>query len=240
MNHQVTPSLDIRIDRLVDGELPRDEYRALLLELDREPGGWRLCALAFLEAQALGGELRGIRAAAATHPLSKSDAVVKPASSTPSPGPSGASTWGTTFRWLAVAASWLLVFGLGSYASNWFTPNETPSRSSVSRNDARPTTTPLVRHRAAQPGDMARLEFVGAGDRYPRSVDMPIGAPEELEQLMAAPAPAVSPKLIKAIHGAGHDLQLGERQLVPVVTPSGESLLLPVEQYRIVPVRPAF
>src|SRR5262245_59463811 len=48
------PSQDIGrfIDRLVDGTLRVDERRALLLRLEAEPEGWRLCALAFLEAQA--------------------------------------------------------------------------------------------------------------------------------------------------------------------------------------------
>jgi anti-sigma factor RsiW len=39
------------IDRLVDGELPDAERRELLRRLEAEPGGWRRCALAFLEAQ---------------------------------------------------------------------------------------------------------------------------------------------------------------------------------------------
>jgi hypothetical protein len=39
------------VDRLVDGELSDAERRALLARLDREPDGWRRCALAFLEAQ---------------------------------------------------------------------------------------------------------------------------------------------------------------------------------------------
>ncbi|HEY3391774.1 MAG TPA: hypothetical protein VGK58_03650 [Lacipirellulaceae bacterium] len=38
-------------DRLVDGELSPAERRLLLASLDERPGGWRRCALAFLEAQ---------------------------------------------------------------------------------------------------------------------------------------------------------------------------------------------
>jgi hypothetical protein len=40
------------IDRLVDGELDEPERQRLLALLETEPGGWRRCALAFLEAQA--------------------------------------------------------------------------------------------------------------------------------------------------------------------------------------------
>lgn len=42
---------DHQLDRLVDGELNNAERRALLLQLENEPDGWRRCALAFLEAQ---------------------------------------------------------------------------------------------------------------------------------------------------------------------------------------------
>ncbi len=41
------------IDLLVDGQLPEEERRALLVQLDQDPDGWRRCALAFLEAQCL-------------------------------------------------------------------------------------------------------------------------------------------------------------------------------------------
>jgi hypothetical protein len=51
---------DRLIDRLVDGELPEDERRALLLRLEAEPDGWRRCALAFLEAQAWRHSLGGL------------------------------------------------------------------------------------------------------------------------------------------------------------------------------------
>jgi hypothetical protein len=47
------------LDRLVDGELDAPARRALLLRLESEPGGWRACALAFLEAQEFGLAARG-------------------------------------------------------------------------------------------------------------------------------------------------------------------------------------
>lgn len=40
------------LDRLADGELDEPSRMALLRALDRQPDGWKRCALAFLEAQA--------------------------------------------------------------------------------------------------------------------------------------------------------------------------------------------
>jgi hypothetical protein len=57
MNHQHREqfppplSLELQIDRLVDGELHGSDRRGLLCRLESEAGGWRLCALAFLQAQ---------------------------------------------------------------------------------------------------------------------------------------------------------------------------------------------
>jgi hypothetical protein len=47
------------LDLLVDGELDAARRRELLLTLEATPGGWRQCALAFLEAQAWSSDLRG-------------------------------------------------------------------------------------------------------------------------------------------------------------------------------------
>src|SRR5271169_215402 len=53
--HPATP--ERQVDLLVDGELSEADRRALLLQLEHEPDGWRRCALAFLEAQCWQAEL---------------------------------------------------------------------------------------------------------------------------------------------------------------------------------------
>ena len=45
------------LDRLVDGEVDLPELRRIVAALEERPDGWRDCALAFLEAQALRKEL---------------------------------------------------------------------------------------------------------------------------------------------------------------------------------------
>ena len=51
MNNDALHDSERLFDRLVDNELTTQERRELLATLDREPEGWRRCALAFLEAQ---------------------------------------------------------------------------------------------------------------------------------------------------------------------------------------------
>lgn len=49
----LTPEDQFLLELLVDGELDDPKRRDLLLKLDRVPGGWRCCAVAFLESQCL-------------------------------------------------------------------------------------------------------------------------------------------------------------------------------------------
>jgi hypothetical protein len=110
MNERMTSEHDdARFDRLVDGDLNAEEYRALLASLDDEPGGWRRCALAFLEAQALRQEFNAWRAGTASPPV-PSTANQRPASS---------FTFAGWKLYLAMAASFLIVFGLGVFSPRW-------------------------------------------------------------------------------------------------------------------------
>ncbi len=52
MNAEETNERRRQLDRLVDGELPSNEYRELLNQLEQQPDGWRDCAMAFLESHA--------------------------------------------------------------------------------------------------------------------------------------------------------------------------------------------
>jgi len=69
----ITPqSIDqATLDRLVDGEMDEPARAALLRALDREPDGWKRCALAFLQAQAwreVAGTLPAVAPVPATRP----------------------------------------------------------------------------------------------------------------------------------------------------------------------------
>ena len=108
LHHNDSPAeWDDRMDRLVDGELTPAEYRELLANLDDEPGGWRRCALAFLEAQALQREMESLRDEAVDGSASRPQDSIPPAKAV-----AGRSTPFVPML-LAMAASFLVAFALG-------------------------------------------------------------------------------------------------------------------------------
>jgi hypothetical protein len=93
------------LDRLVDGELSQHDRRELLAALDDEPGAWRRCALAFLEAQTWRWQM----AQAAAEPLVVQ--MAQPTNRAPGePGAQHRASWGA---WLAIAAALFVAFGVG-------------------------------------------------------------------------------------------------------------------------------
>ncbi len=93
---------DHRFDLLADGQLGEAERRELLAGLDDEPGGWRQCALAFLQAQALEQDLGSILA----EPV-----IAEPVVDRPAERPRRRD-YGTTLT--AMAAAFLVALFLGS------------------------------------------------------------------------------------------------------------------------------
>src|SRR6478672_11036430 len=109
MNHNVSND-DILLDRLVDGELPADERRALLQSFDSQPDGWRRCGLAFLEAQSWRSELRSVATAPVAIPVSNKSIAPKPVSQR--------RTFWVAAEWFAVAAALMLAFKVGGWQRN--------------------------------------------------------------------------------------------------------------------------
>ena len=59
MNENALTEIELmQLEALVDGELPEPQYAHLLSRLDQAPDGWKLCALSFLEHQAMEREVR--------------------------------------------------------------------------------------------------------------------------------------------------------------------------------------
>ena len=222
---------DARFDRLVDGELSPCEYQALVASIDDEPGGWRRCALAFLEAQALGSELGAIRSSGQLHePAAAPAAVVarQPVS------PAG---WKLL---LAMSASFLVAFILGATL-----PSLWPRRDTVPGGE---TGTLAARPQHVQPGPLtpdglmrtighARLVIDGpGGTQSPASdvpiVEMPAGASDEW---LKEHEPVLPVALINELKRRGHHVERIQ-QYVPVSLEDGREGVIPVESYQITPV----
>ena len=167
-NHDGTMDDDVLLDRLVDGELSDEEYRQAVASLDERPDGWRRCALAFLEAQALRRELGEL---AACSQQRQPGTAIPPATAR-----CRLSMWPAA----AVAAS-LLAFALGVGAAGFFrferqdttaAGNNTP-RPHVAAAPSTLSAPPAApRHEALRPVSSVRL-MLNDGD----------GEPTELGQL---------------------------------------------------------
>jgi anti-sigma factor RsiW len=174
---QTAAADDELFDRLVDGQLTPDQYREFVRSLDGRPDGWRRCALVFLEAQAWGRELRALGQEAPTQPVSPVDAA---------PPRQRIRQWPMS---LAVAASFLVAFGLGVALRGRLPisePNSAPPTIAVqspngsSANDAivhAGTTTPSSRPRGGRVRDPT-YDLVQAGTNSPSPRPGPDLSPE--------------------------------------------------------------
>jgi hypothetical protein len=231
---KVVPMDDRLLDRLVDGELSAEEYAAVLRSLGDAPDGWRRCALAFLEAQAWQREL-GAMGGEAKSPTASAVAIRPTAA---------------TKRWpllLAVAASFLLAFGLG-VAMHPLAPtaSPTPVGGQLAQDSMRPSLPVEQVDMAPSPGNVAvpasavpsgNVTFVmdhgdGSGSR---EVPVPVydWSPESAQWLSGQPM-APSSEMQRAFQRVGRDVRT-HKHFIPLETGDGRQVLFPVEQMEISP-----
>jgi hypothetical protein len=237
---------DARFDRLVDGELSVDEYRGLVASLDDEPGGWRRCALAFLESQALAGELVSVRRALDLRDDGaggfEASARGRDDSSTPP-----RRSWSFDLRMLlALAASFLIVFALGVVAPRLLPRG--PQDASLAGNNTSPSSLALsgsllqgddpmaVRDQAFRPVGSVRLVMDDPDGGTSRTGDVPVYEVErDLEQFLSQEPPALPKELVDLLQQRGHAVERHE-QYVPFELDDGRQMIVPVERYQITPV----
>lgn len=233
-----------RYDQLVDGELSPDEFRALVSSLDDEPGGWRACALAFLEAQALSEELTALRDEKATATVDAKKTATPPAQRT--------SVWMLS---LAMAASFLLAVGLGFAAGSYWIigPVEergaavaiedkqpAPAFDSDIESESRPddaslaVETPSPQDADDQPMGNVTLLVDGQGDD-PQRVEVPIYYLEQVgSEFLASDHTALSPEIADWLRRSGHQVQRVQSYF-PMQLDDGQQVVVPVEEIQITP-----
>lgn len=218
------------LDLLVDGELAEDERRELLAWCEREPDGWRRCALAFLEAQnwsqVLGHLTEPARQPVAVENWPTNDHA-RPV--TLRPHFWHVRQWGTM---LAMAASVALAFTLGVWVRDagkverfatddppamQFVENKSPDRLSSGRPEQGPRQAELA---------------VGAPERGADEIQLPAAAGDGW--LLVEPS-AMPTDVQRALERMGHRVEQ-RRQLVPYRLEDGRRVVVPVDQVDVHPV----
>ena len=231
IDHNLHTPDDERFDLLADGELPEPERRRLLSELDHVPGGWRRCALAFLEAQSWKEEMQSIR------PESTAQARgARPIRRTGFPG----ARFGTL---VAMAASFVLALGLGvAFQDVWRPgPELGPSRIEIAGDPQQPEPSapkavePEMPTAPAASDDAWQLVSVpvGMGPDGTESIQVPARQRDRVdEQWLNEFAPTIPAELLDALKRQDRQLRWS-RQLVPFRMEDGQQLVVPLEQVEL-------
>lgn len=217
-----------QIDRLVDGELSRDERRAVLMALDHERDGWRQLALAFLESQALRESLNG-RSKATTAPISIAPVRVT--------RPAMRSRWNSSSI-VAIVASAALMFGLGRLSTSNVQQASHETAPSVPATYQPSTTSPVEDAQSevlvsdagssVQQQQTLRLEL-GDGQGGPtQAVEVPMVESTVIrpEDLLAGP-PVIPDSVQRALLRSGKRVY-EQRQLYEVTLEDGRHGVMPI------------
>jgi hypothetical protein len=214
------------LDRLIDGELSPEARRDLLQRLEQESGGWRRCALAFLESQSWGKDFSAwLHAPADRHgaPSGGDQATTAAPGQVTTPLGHQASRR----RWLdragtllAIAASFVIAFGLGVASRRL--PDSHGRQGMVAQNGNAPGSDHVTRNAVTRNPAVATAipATVAARDKNAPNSSVPTpAAPNEL-------ASALDAALAAAQDNATED---GGGDTSPIWLPSGlpgeESLL---------------
>ncbi len=222
------------LDSLVEGELSEAERRALLSRLDQIPGGWRACALAFLEAQcfreALGKEVVSGRVVSVTS-----------TGKTPTVQTVGRHSWPVprASRHWALAAAIIAALGLGWWAGGMLRPDSTEgtptaatnlasNQESDARTESRQPLQPVLASDVPATMTLALPGWSGDGP-----IQLPVVEREEPDPALLYPDGQTFPAAIReALRAAGYQVRQS-RNLVPVRVEDGRHAILPVDQVDI-------
>jgi hypothetical protein len=222
---------DIMFDRLVDGELPADERQQLLTSLDGRPDGWRRCALAFLEAQAWRSELKQIVRESDTTP-----SLVRAAQPLP------ARTRGRRLQWFAVAACVLMAFTLGlamredGLSVRSVAPNPGDELASSANVPMVSEAVPAPSSPRAAKSDEVVTFLVRDDQGQVQPLRVPLVDAAALDRQFGVEfRPGLSDAVRNQLRERGYNVE-SKRRYAPLWLENGRSMIVPVEDTRIVPV----
>jgi hypothetical protein len=231
------------LDLLVDGELSDAQRRELLAWCEREPDGWRRCALAFLEAQDWSQVLGGLTEKFSEPVVEQQSAARGDQTAQKSTAPSVTrpqAIWQLR-RWgsmLAMAASVALAFTAGLWIHDAgkigrIVPGD-PGAIHIVEDGKAPVRVPSGQPERAQADSMRLVGGgrAGAADE----IQLPVMAGNELDSDWLLSQPAAMPDDVRrALERMGHQVEQ-RRQLVPYRLGDGRRVLVPVDQVDVRPV----
>ncbi len=219
---------DRQLDRLVDGELSEAQRRDLLSGLDRSPGGWRRCALAFLEAQSWRQALGGI--------------AREPSKPAPPEGPGGEPPrssrrrpvlGGIPANVLAMAACFLIALSVGWMVQDWRYSHRGGGAGAVG-----PVAETSGGRGGSQAGSIGPWQtFAVAVPNGPNGrggvLQVPAREVDRLEDFPPPkPSPALPPDVLGALQRTGHEVR-DNHEMLRLRLPDGRLLLVPVDQVEV-------
>jgi hypothetical protein len=227
--HDKFPINDSVFDRLVDGELSPGERRQLLASLDDQPDGWRRCALSFLEAQSwresLGQLVRD-----------DGDDCDSQKSLAPAMDAAARKSWKHGMSWLAVAASLLVAFTLGTITRNGGGPIAVNNAGNVGPLVADVVPPPRVVQPDAASSPDALTLFVRDDTGRTRPLRVPLVDAATLEKQLGLQFQSGVPADVRAhLQNRGFDVR-SKQSYAPLWLENGQPMFVPVEDTKIVPV----
>jgi hypothetical protein len=219
-----------QLDRLVDGELNETDRHELLLQFEREPEGWRRCALAFLEAQCWKQELGLVRrtpdAAVAQAPAMPADpATVRKVTS------DGRAVWRQRLATvLTMGACFLIALAIGLNVRGINGPHNKDNSNVAATNQTEPLNGP------AQPTETLTIDNANGETEslsVPRVRHSVPGQNNGPGQNIADQGPDAIPRAVqKELQRTGHEI-VQEHQDVPVHLNNGRQFVVPVDHVQI-------
>jgi hypothetical protein len=223
-----TPLDDVVLDRLVDGELTDRQRLAVLEQLEREPDGWKRCALAYLEAQCWresAGQLDALEPMPACAPE-----VLEP-------GPIVRSSPRWVFRkTLAMAAVILLAFLLGMVAAH-SRGGRDAQNAMIAQRPAPVLPAPVdpgVPSSAPQrPASLPQMAVVHVAGQEPATYQVPVVSAASVDwRWLERPPSPVPENVVRQWQRQGYEVAQ-RRRVVSTELPSGELVAVPIDEVEL-------
>lgn len=213
------------LDLLADGELSRDEQRELVARLEEAPERWKDCALAFMQHQALGQDLAGLKSFGDDAPAAEVQPVSRP------------RTWDAhRVGWsIALAASLLVAFMAGLLVGPGVEPNPPAPKGGMLASDesAQNAERPQKRgQEAPQPPVVYVGDVTLAGNSPQDRVRVPVLEGPGMEDLLRENPMPMPVEVRRMLEHFGHELRR-ERRFIPVELEDGRRVIIPVEEWEI-------